>query len=208
MHKPSSPFLASIYEQMLLLRYSMATIEGYLYGIRYFIRFYQLAHPAFLGEEAVGQFLIHLAAKTQAQALNALVFLYKTILRRPLMLEIQFRPSKRSPKLPTVLTQVEVRSLLLAIPARLQLDVRQRVTADGADAVAGAGHRLSLLVRHGLAWRGRQAQTGNPGFRATTSAACPDRGGAALLPSGHSERAVGRGLVAGGLGAQVPQCRP
>lgn len=144
MRKPSSPFLASIFEQMLLLRYSMATIEAYLYWIRYFIRFHKLAHPASLGEEAVGQFLTHLAtdrrvaAKTQAQALNALVFLYKAILQRPLALDIPFRPSNRSPKLPTVLTQAEVRSLLLAMPVHLQLP---------AQLMYGSGLRLMELMR-------------------------------------------------------------
>lgn len=38
MRKPHSPFLASIYEQMLMLRYAMATVEAYLHWIKAFIR--------------------------------------------------------------------------------------------------------------------------------------------------------------------------
>ena len=36
-----------------------------------------------------------MAAKTQALALNALVFLYKTVLQQPLALDITFRRSQR-----------------------------------------------------------------------------------------------------------------
>ncbi|MGL6644933.1 site-specific integrase [Aeromonas caviae] len=80
MHKLGSPFLASIYEQMLTARYAMATINAYLYWIKFFIRDHQLRRPLSRGEAEVQQFLTFLAcerrvaAKTQAQALNALVF--------------------------------------------------------------------------------------------------------------------------------------
>ncbi len=74
MRKPHSPFLASIYEQMLLLRYAMATIEAYLHWITAYIRFHKMQHPSNLGEAEVQSFLTHLAterrvaSKTQAQA--------------------------------------------------------------------------------------------------------------------------------------------
>ncbi|WP_081000976.1 IS5 family transposase [Aeromonas caviae] len=127
MRKPHSPFLASIYEQMLMLRYAMATVEAYLHWIKAFIRFSRMKHPVELGEAEVQQFLSylvterHVAVKTQAQALNALVFLYRTVLLRPLQLEMKFTRSQRPPKLPTVLTQSEVRALLLAMPVHLRL---------------------------------------------------------------------------------------
>ena len=75
MRKPHSPFLASIYEQMLMLRYAMATVEAYLHWIKAFIRFSRMKHPVELGEAEVQQFLSylvterHVAVKTQAQAL-------------------------------------------------------------------------------------------------------------------------------------------
>jgi len=130
-----TPFLASIYEQMLTERYAMATINAYLYWIKFFIRYHRLRHPAELGEPEVQQFLTHLgserhvAARTQAQALNALVFLYKTILRRPLALGMRFQHSSKSPKLPCALIQSEVRTLIAgdAGPHALAgaIDVRQ-----------------------------------------------------------------------------------
>ena len=76
MRKPHSPFLASIYEQMLMLRYAMATVEAYLHWIKAFIRFSRMKHPVELGEAEVQQFLSylvterHVAVKTQAQALH------------------------------------------------------------------------------------------------------------------------------------------
>ena len=144
MRKPHSPFLASIYEQMLMLRYAMATVEAYLHWIKAFIRFHRMRHPSELGEAEVQQFLSylvterHVAVKTQAQALNALVFLYRTILLRPLQLEMQFTRSQRQPKLPTVLTQSEVRALLLAIPVHLRLL---------AQLMYGSGLRLMEVMR-------------------------------------------------------------
>ena len=54
-----------------------------------FIRYFHLRHPNEMGETEITQFLTHLAvdrqaaASTQAQALNALVFLYAQVLGRP-----------------------------------------------------------------------------------------------------------------------------
>ena len=114
MRKPTSPFLAAIYEQMLTSRYAMSTIEAYLYWIHFYIRFHHLVHPATLGEAEVCSFLTYLAeqrqvsVKTQAQALNALVFLYKQVLNRPFTLQLAFRHSQKAAKLPTVFTPAEV----------------------------------------------------------------------------------------------------
>ena len=79
-------------------RYSMSTIEAYLHWIIGYIRFNQLRHPSEMGAEQVGAYLSylanerHVAAKTQALALNALVFLYKTVLQQPLALDICIFP--------------------------------------------------------------------------------------------------------------------
>lgn len=144
MRKPGSPLSSSIYEQMLTARYAMATINAYLYWIKFFIRYHQLRHPLSLGEAEVQQFLTFLAcerrvaAKTQAQALNALVFLYKSVLQRPLGLSMAFQHRSKSPKLPCVLTQAEVRALLLAMPTHLRLP---------AQLMYGSGLRLMEVMR-------------------------------------------------------------
>lgn len=118
-----SPFLQSIYEFMMVRRYSRRTIKSYLYWIRYFIVFHQKRHPMEMSVEDVEQFLTFLvvkrqvAAATQAVALNALVFLYDKFLSRPLGNIGAFRRSTRQPKLPTVLTVSEVRQLLEKLSA-------------------------------------------------------------------------------------------
>jgi hypothetical protein len=72
-------------------RYSIRTEKSYWYWIRFFIRFHQMKHPRDMGPKEVNEFLTWLAvtrnvaAATQAQALNALVFFYaKAVARRAL----------------------------------------------------------------------------------------------------------------------------
>ncbi|MBK1649711.1 hypothetical protein CKO36_14170 [Rhabdochromatium marinum] len=64
----------------------------------------------------VERFLAHLAAdrgvaaSTQNQALNALVFLFRHVLERPLD-ELRFTRGRRPPRMPVVLTRDEIRAL-------------------------------------------------------------------------------------------------
>lgn len=116
-----SPFLRSIYEHMLARHYSRRTIKAYLYWIKAYINFNNKQHPSRLKAVEVQQFLTHLSVNrnvapgTQAVALNALVFLYKKILNKPLGDIGEFRRAKREPKLPVVLTVSEVSRLLGAL---------------------------------------------------------------------------------------------
>ena len=77
---------------------------------------------AFLRDLAVQK---HVAASTQNQALNALVFLYQEVLHVELG-EFSVVPAKRPERLPVVLTETEVR-LLYGIGMRLMECVRLRV---------------------------------------------------------------------------------
>lgn len=71
-------------------RYSLRTEKTYCYWIRFFIRFHRMRHPATMACNEVRQFLEYLAierrvaAATQNQALNAIVFLYRHVLDQPL----------------------------------------------------------------------------------------------------------------------------
>ncbi len=84
------PFLTHISELMYQRHYAQKTIESYILWIYRFISFHQKRHPAQMGDNEVEQFLNHLVLKldsapsTQASALNALVFLYKDIINKPL----------------------------------------------------------------------------------------------------------------------------
>jgi integron integrase len=90
-------------------------------------------HPNRLGTKEVERFLSHLAtegqvsASTPRQALNALVFLYRNVLYKPLERTIAPVRSKRRPRPPTVLTQAEVQRLLYGGGLRLLECIRLRI---------------------------------------------------------------------------------
>ena len=100
-------------------------------------------HPRELGSRAVTPFLTWLATErdvsvsTQNQALNALLFLYREVLMSP-MVPGDFVRVKRSPGVPTVLTQAEVRELLAAMTGTYQLMARL---------LYGTGMRILELLR-------------------------------------------------------------
>jgi site-specific recombinase XerD len=113
-----SPFLEQVRAAIRVRHYSIRTEESYLFWVRRFILFHGKRHPRELGESQVGEFLTHLAvdrrvsASTQNQALNALVFLYKAVLERPLG-DIGGVVRARGPqRLPVVLHVREVKALL------------------------------------------------------------------------------------------------
>lgn len=61
------------------------------------------------------------AASTQAQALNALVFLYQQMIKQPLDPFLKFHRSQKQRKLPIVLTQDEIRRLFSLMPPKHDL---------------------------------------------------------------------------------------
>ncbi len=92
-------------------RFTLAETEkSYVDWIKRFIRFNGKKHPAEMGEKEVVSFLTHLAVDgnvapaTQNQALNALNFLYKVVLKRPLDQLSGVVRAKRPARLPLVLT--------------------------------------------------------------------------------------------------------
>ena len=115
---PKPRLLQSMRANLRLRHFSPRTEEAYTAWTRRFVRFHQLRHPADLGEAEVKAFLIylaqdrHLAPSTLAQALAALLFLYKEVLGRPLA-GLGAMPRARAPvRLPVVLAPEEVRSVL------------------------------------------------------------------------------------------------
>ena len=98
--------------------YSLRTEKSYLQWIRQYIFFHNKQHPARLGEEAIGQFLTHLAVNkrvsstTQNQALCALVFLYKHVLGKELEDFGELVWAKKPKRLPVVFTREEARAVL------------------------------------------------------------------------------------------------
>jgi hypothetical protein len=89
-------------------------------------------HPYRVGTKEVERCLAHPAAEgkalasTQRQALNALGFLYRNVLHKPLENTIAPVRSKCRPRPPTVLTQAEVQRLLYGGCLRLLKRIRLR----------------------------------------------------------------------------------
>ncbi len=101
--------------------YSLRTEKAYIHWIKRFIFFHKKRHPLEMGEGEVGQFLsslateAHVSASTQNQALNALLFLYREVLEKPLGYINGVVRAKRPSRLPVVLTRPEVRAILGAL---------------------------------------------------------------------------------------------
>ncbi|HEX6996569.1 MAG TPA: integron integrase [Gammaproteobacteria bacterium] len=119
--KSRSPFLEQVRAAVRLRHYSIRTEQSYVGWIVRFIRFHGNRHPRDMGDVEVATFLSHLAgdprvaASTQNQALNALLFLYKVVLGRPLGTLHGLVHAKRPERLPVVLTIDEVARLLACI---------------------------------------------------------------------------------------------
>jgi integron integrase len=116
--KPAPRLLDQVRAATRLRHYSVRTEQAYVHWARQFILFHGKRHPTEMGENEVGQFLQHLAlnkgvaASTQNQALNALVFLYGSVLQKPFGKLPSVLRAKRPKRLPTVLRQEEVQRLL------------------------------------------------------------------------------------------------
>jgi len=140
---------AKIREILRIKHYAYSTERTY---IDWFLRFYAYLTDAenkdwaTLGadEADVRDFLGHLAIKqrvsssTQNQAFNALLFLFREVLKIDLHDLSKTVRAKRGPKLPAVLTQSEVRSLLKQLTGRELLLVH---------ILYGTGMRLMEVAR-------------------------------------------------------------
>jgi integron integrase len=98
--------------------YSPKTEESYVHWIKRFIFFHNKRHPAKMGEKEIARFLsslaseLHVSASTQNQALNAILFLYRNVMRKEIGYVAGVLRAKRPQRLPVVLTRQEVKSIL------------------------------------------------------------------------------------------------
>ena len=128
---PKAPLREQVREVLRFHHYALRTEKAYWQWIRRYLAFHRLAdhsgphqgwrHPRELGATEVTQFLTHLAlvgnvaASTQNQALNALVFLYEQVLQQPLENLGDFARVNRPARLPVVLTPAETHRVLAAL---------------------------------------------------------------------------------------------
>lgn len=125
MEKPR--LLDQVRSAIRIRHYSYRTEQTYVHWITRFIYFHNKRHPQDMGAAEVGAFLSHLAeerhvsASTQNQALNAIVFLYKHVLKLEMgRLEGVTRAKKRV-RLPVVFSTQEVQAVLSRLEGREQL---------------------------------------------------------------------------------------
>jgi integron integrase len=138
---PARPprLLDQVRAQIRLRHYSASTETAYVQWVRRFILFHGKRHPLTMGGREVASFLTHLAtdvrvaASTQNQALNALVFLYEHVLHRDAEAFEHFVRAHKPRRLPVVLSPSEVRAVLS------QLEGTHRLVAS---LLYGSGLRL------------------------------------------------------------------
>ncbi len=120
--KPKPPrLLDQLRERLRRLNYSIRTEQVYVDWAKRFILYHGKRHPRGMGSAEVETFLTHLAvgrqvsAATQNQARAALLFLYREVLGIELPWLTEVVTAKMSRRLPVVLTEREVRELLLQL---------------------------------------------------------------------------------------------
>jgi integron integrase len=98
--------------------YALKTEKAYLHWIRHFVGFHHGRRPSEMGGPEIHAFLSHLAinrhvaASTQNQALNAVVFLYRKVIKKELEDFSDFARARLPKRLPVVLSRREVDEVL------------------------------------------------------------------------------------------------
>ena len=149
-----APLRRQVRQVMRFFHYSIRTETTYWQWIVRFLRFNRTPgagavaggwrHPRELGAREVSAFLCHLAvelnvaASTQNQALNAVVFLYNEVLHQPLGLLDGLVRVQRPPRMPVVLTREEVGRVFASVPSAFRLHLQL---------LYGSGIRLFEMLR-------------------------------------------------------------
>ena len=113
--------LDQVHDVMRKKHYSIRTEQAYVEWIRRFVLFHNKRHPKYMGEKEISEYLSYLAtdqkvaASTQNQALNAIVFLYKHVLRIEPGNFGDMEYDRKPKRLPTVMTKAEVGRILAAM---------------------------------------------------------------------------------------------
>lgn len=136
--------LDQVREKIRVKHYSIRTEKSYVDWIKRFILFHDKRHPEKMGGPEVEKFLTHLAtdrnvtASTQNQALAAILFLYREVLKIELPWLDDMQRAKKPARLPVVLTRAEVRGVLSHLDGMMGLM---------AALLYGSGLRLMECVR-------------------------------------------------------------
>jgi len=124
--------------------YSYRTEQAYTRWVVRYVKYHDTTHPRALDKQDVRDYLSYLAAgrnlaaSTQNQALNALLFLYRDVLGRAWKRVDDFERAKEPERLPVVLTPEEAKAVLAKMEGPNGLV---------AHLLYGAGLRLSEALR-------------------------------------------------------------
>lgn len=138
--------LLDLYSEALRNRhYSLRTEETYISWVRQFILYHHKRHPREMGSAEINDFITHLvnqrtvAASTQNQAISAIMFLYRNVLRIELdeTLILPIRPTKPK-RIPTVLSREEAKRVIARMEGVYKLM---------AQIMYGSGLRLMEVIR-------------------------------------------------------------
>jgi integron integrase len=138
------PLLDRARHLIRLKHYSIRTEKSYLPWIERYILFHSNRDTKEMTGKEVEAFLSHLAvnlkvsASTQNQAFNALLFLYRQVLKKELGESIDAIRAKQPTRLPTVMTKDEALKVIAAVPPDHQLMVKL---------IYGSGLRLMECLR-------------------------------------------------------------
>ena len=136
--------LERVRQRLRYKHYSYRTEKSYTQWIKRFILFHGKRHPREMGATEVEEFLTDLAvshnvaASTQNQALNGILFLYREVLKMSLPWMGEITRAKRPKRIPVVFTREEARTIIaqLESPYRLM-----------ASLLYGSGLRLMECLR-------------------------------------------------------------
>jgi len=141
---PKTKLLDQMRDVLRLKHLSLRTEEAYVSWVKRFILFHHKRHPADMGAPEIRAFLTHLAvhgkvaASTQNGALNALLFLYRHVLKQPFPALGEIERAKGPHRVPIVFTPGEVKAVLAQLSGTNYLM---------ASLLYGAGLRLMECVR-------------------------------------------------------------
>jgi len=134
----------AVREALRTRHYALRTEKAYVQWIRRFVVFHGGRRPSEMAAPEIQQFLTYLAterrvtASTQNQALGALVFLYRHVLKKEAGDFSDFPRARRPKRLPVVLSRPEVQALLAHL---------QGVESLVGRLLYGTGMRISEALR-------------------------------------------------------------
>ena len=131
-------------ESLRVEHYSYRTEQTYVSWIRRFVLFHHWQKPSSLGADHVLAFLRHLAmekqvaSSTQNQALNAVVFLYRKVIKKDIGDFGDFPRARRGLRLPVVASRSEIKAVIEQMSGQEQFMARL---------LYGTGMRVNELLR-------------------------------------------------------------